>query len=44
MTRPDNCILFAPIYLEYKDLDVISPQLARQLLRHNETGAKVCKW
>ena len=43
--RPVNeCLIFAPIYLEPEDVTAVSDPLARQLLEHNETGAAVCGW
>lgn len=31
-----------PIYINEKD--VISDDTARQILQHNKTGRKLCKW
>ena len=41
---PKDCDWAEPIRLTANDVDVISPGLARDLLAHNETGAKVCGW
>lgn len=40
----DECLVFAPIYLEAEDVPVISDGLARQLLGHNRAGEVVCGW
>ncbi|MDD9332275.1 MAG: hypothetical protein PV354_00995 [Bartonella sp.] len=39
-----SCIGWSPIYLERNDITVISPNLARQILKHNKQGVHVCGW
>lgn len=39
-----SCIGFKPIHPAIADVDAISPGLARQILAHNETGARLCRW
>jgi hypothetical protein len=39
-----SCDWAFPIRPTAGDVQVISDGLARDLLRHNETGAKVCGW
>ncbi|ALE02844.1 hypothetical protein PU02_0030 [Bartonella ancashensis] len=39
-----SCIGWLPIYLERQDLDMMSPNLARDLLKHNKQGEDMCGW
>lgn len=39
-----SCYGWAPIYLSEHDVDVISEELARDILKHNEYGRKTCSW
>jgi hypothetical protein len=41
-TQPDFCATALPIYIS-KD-DKISDDTARQILKHNLTGRKLCNW
>lgn len=43
-TSADSCAGFRPIRPANADIDAISPGLARQIVAHNETGAKLCRW
>ena len=36
------CATWRPIYVSRGD--VLSPETARQILAHNETGASICGW
>jgi hypothetical protein len=38
----DYCVVANPIYVSKKD--GFTPLTARQILDHNETGEKICKW
>lgn len=38
----DACAVFEPIYVSR--LDVLTDQTAREILAHNELGAKLCGW
>ncbi|ALE04156.1 hypothetical protein [Bartonella ancashensis] len=38
------CTGWLPIYLERYDLDMIGPNLARDLLKHNKQGEHMCDW
>nr|WP_034988749.1 hypothetical protein [Bartonella senegalensis] len=38
------CEGWLPIYLERKDLNVISANLAREILKHNKQGENLCGW
>jgi len=38
----DFCAVAKPIYIE--DADVFTEATAREILIHNETGAKICGW
>jgi hypothetical protein len=38
----DFCLIARPITIE--DADVVTDTTARQLLEHNETGARLCGW
>ena len=42
--QSDPCAWARPIYPTADDVQNVSPSLARQLLNHNETGARVCGW
>ena len=37
-----DCLFAEPIYISKKD--VLTPETARQILRHNEIGMNVCEW
>lgn len=39
-----TCAGFRPIRPANADIDAISPGLTRQIVAHNETGAKLCRW
>ncbi|QEE08588.1 hypothetical protein D1093_07605 [Bartonella kosoyi] len=39
-----SCVGWLPIYLERKDVNVISSSLAREILKHNKQGERVCGW
>lgn len=39
-----DCDWAFPIRPTGDDVAVISDGLARDILRHNETGAKICRW
>ncbi|ATP11922.1 MULTISPECIES: hypothetical protein [Bartonella] len=39
-----SCVGWLPIYLERQDVDVISSNLAREILKHNKQGERVCGW
>jgi hypothetical protein len=39
-----SCIGFKPIRPAIADVDAMSGGLARQILAHNETGARLCRW
>ncbi|ALE03523.1 hypothetical protein PU02_0709 [Bartonella ancashensis] len=39
-----SCVGWLPIYLERQDLDVISQNLAKDLLKHNKQGERMCGW
>jgi len=39
-----DCDWAFPIRPTGEDVSVISNGLARDILRHNETGAKICRW
>nr|WP_246464806.1 hypothetical protein [Bartonella phoceensis] len=39
-----SCIGWLPIYLDRRDIDVISSHLARDILKHNEQGERLCGW
>ncbi|WP_375703696.1 hypothetical protein [Bartonella sp. AD13SXNS] len=39
-----SCVGWLPIYLERQDIDVISSNLAREILKHNKQGERVCGW
>ncbi|CAK00769.1 hypothetical protein [Bartonella tribocorum] len=39
-----SCIGWLPIYLNRQDINVISPNLARDILKHNEQGERLCGW
>lgn len=41
-SAPEFCTTAMPIYIN--DKDVISDDTARQILQHNKTGRKLCKW
>lgn len=43
-TRATGCDGFRVIRPAAADVDRMSGQLARQILAHNEFGAKNCKW
>nr|WP_081585550.1 hypothetical protein [Bartonella senegalensis] len=42
--RSVSCVGWLPIYLDKQDIEVISPNLARDILKHNQQGAQVCGW
>nr|WP_083832829.1 hypothetical protein [Bartonella melophagi] len=39
-----SCLGWMPIYLERQDLNAISSNLARELLKHNKQGEILCGW
>ncbi|WP_375607387.1 MULTISPECIES: hypothetical protein [unclassified Bartonella] len=39
-----SCIGWLPIYLNRQDINVISSNLARDILKHNEQGERLCGW
>ncbi|MDM9997332.1 hypothetical protein [Bartonella henselae] len=39
-----SCVDWLPIYLERQDVNVISSNLAREILKHNKQGERVCGW
>nr|WP_078689942.1 MULTISPECIES: hypothetical protein [Bartonella] len=39
-----SCLGWLPIYLERQDLNAISPNLARDILKHNQNGKRSCGW
>lgn len=39
-----SCVGWFPIYLEKQDVKSISSNLAREILKHNKQGEKVCGW
>jgi hypothetical protein len=42
--QTDACDWAEPIRPTAQDVATISPGLARDLLRHNQTGQKLCGW
>ncbi|WP_273758896.1 hypothetical protein [Bartonella sp. AU55XJBT] len=39
-----SCIGWLPIYLDKRDVKVISSNLAREILKHNKQGERLCGW
>nr|WP_144751265.1 hypothetical protein [Bartonella saheliensis] len=39
-----SCVGWLPIYLSQQDLHVISLGLAREILKHNKQGERLCGW
>nr|WP_035464466.1 hypothetical protein [Bartonella bovis] len=39
-----SCVGWMPIYLERQDLNAISSNLARDILKHNQHGKRLCGW
>ncbi len=39
-----SCIGWLPIYLNRQDINVISSNLARDILKHNKQGERLCGW
>ncbi|WP_429137598.1 hypothetical protein [Bartonella heixiaziensis] len=39
-----SCVGWLPIYLSRQDLDSISSNLAREILKHNKQGEYLCGW
>ncbi|USP01761.1 hypothetical protein LBE40_02900 [Bartonella taylorii] len=39
-----SCVGWLPIYLKQQDLNTISSNLAREILKHNKQGEHVCGW
>ncbi|UTO28679.1 hypothetical protein [Bartonella harrusi] len=39
-----SCVGWLPIYLESQDLNSISSNLAREILKHNKQGEYLCGW
>nr|WP_035007831.1 hypothetical protein [Bartonella washoeensis] len=39
-----SCVGWLPIYLSQQDLNTISPHLAREILKHNKQGERLCRW
>nr|WP_244428944.1 hypothetical protein [Bartonella vinsonii] len=42
--RAVSCVGWLPLYLDSHDIAVISPNLARDILKHNKQGAHLCGW
>nr|WP_081486130.1 hypothetical protein [Bartonella washoeensis] len=42
--RDTSCGGWLPIYLDQQDVAVISPNLARDILKHNKQGVHLCGW
>ncbi|MET3560719.1 hypothetical protein ABID39_001428 [Bartonella japonica] len=42
--RVVSCVGWLPIYLDRQDIEAISPNLAREILKHNKQGAHLCGW
>ncbi|WP_246257546.1 hypothetical protein [Bartonella gabonensis] len=40
----NSCVGWLPIYLNRQDINVISSNLARDILKHNEQGERLCGW
>lgn len=38
------CVGWLPIYLDKRDVDVISLNLAKEILKHNKQGERLCRW
>ena len=43
-TSADPCSGFRPIRPAIADIEAMSSGLARQIVTHNETGARLCRW
>nr|WP_273721297.1 MULTISPECIES: hypothetical protein [unclassified Bartonella] len=39
-----SCVGWLPIYLNKRDVNVISLSLAREILKHNTLGERLCGW
>ncbi|WP_273721194.1 MULTISPECIES: hypothetical protein [unclassified Bartonella] len=39
-----SCVGWLPIYLDKKDLNAINSNLARDILKHNTLGERLCGW
>ncbi|GAA5100342.1 hypothetical protein [Bartonella acomydis] len=39
-----SCVGWLPIYLNKRDVNVISSSLARDILKHNTLGERLCGW
>nr|WP_083859177.1 hypothetical protein [Bartonella florencae] len=39
-----SCVGWLPIYLNKRDVEVISSSLAREILKHNNLGERLCGW
>ncbi|WP_375673138.1 hypothetical protein [Bartonella sp. TS82HLJMH] len=39
-----SCVGWLPIYLSRQDLNTISSNLAREILKHNKQGQRLCGW
>ncbi|WP_273760469.1 hypothetical protein [Bartonella sp. ML70XJBT.G] len=39
-----SCMGWLPIYLNRQDINVISPNLAKDILKHNKQGERLCGW
>ncbi|WP_455478941.1 hypothetical protein V4B17_03840 [Bartonella sp. B23] len=44
INRSVSCLGWMPIYLGKQDLNVISSNLARDILKHNKQGECLCGW
>nr|WP_082250718.1 hypothetical protein [Bartonella henselae] len=42
--EPVSCIGWLPIYLDRQDVSMISQNLARDILKHNKQGERLCGW
>ncbi len=39
-----SCIGWLPSYLNRQDINMINPNSARDILKHNEQGERLCGW
>ncbi len=39
-----SCVGWLPVYLSRQDLNTISSNLGRELLKHNKQGQRLCGW
>lgn len=38
------CLLFQPLRPTQKDVEIISDKLVQQIITHNKTGERLCRW